>query len=64
MFHLANTYFPTMFLIFVVIITLFIEESNFDTNVMVLTWAVYIGLDSCQKQWHFELSSNKDHSDV
>ena len=37
MFHLANTYFPTMFLIFVVIITLFIEESNFDTNVMVLT---------------------------
>jgi hypothetical protein len=35
MFHLANTYFPTMCLIVIVEMTLFIDDTNFDTNVMV-----------------------------
>ena len=34
-FHLANTFFPTICLIIIVEITLFIDDSNFDTNVMV-----------------------------
>ena len=34
-FHLANTFFPTLCLIVIVEITLFIDDSNFDTNVMV-----------------------------
>jgi hypothetical protein len=35
MFHLANTYFPTLCLILIVMMTLFVDETNFDTNVMV-----------------------------
>ena len=35
MFHLANTYFPTACLMIIVEMTLFIDDSNFDTNVMV-----------------------------
>jgi hypothetical protein len=35
MFHLANTYFPTTCLIVIVEMTLFIDDTNFDTNVMV-----------------------------
>ena len=34
-FHLANTFFPTICLIIIVEITLFVDDSNFDTNVMV-----------------------------
>ena len=34
-FHLANTYFPTTCLMIIVETTLFIADSNFDTNVMV-----------------------------
>ena len=34
-FHLANTYFPTTCLMIIVEMTLFIDNSNFDTNVMV-----------------------------
>ena len=34
-FHLANTYFPTTCLMIIVEMTLFIDDSNFDTNVMV-----------------------------
>ena len=33
--NLANTYFPTMCLIVIVEMTLFIDDTNFDTNVMV-----------------------------
>ena len=35
MFHLANTYFPTICLICIVMMTLYTDDSNFDTNVMV-----------------------------
>jgi len=34
-FHMANTYFPTTCLIVIVQLTLFIDDTNFDTNVMV-----------------------------
>ena len=34
-FHLASTYFPTTCLMIIVEMTLFIDDSNFDTNVMV-----------------------------
>ncbi len=35
LFHLANTYIPTTCLIIIVEMTLFIDDSHFDTNVMV-----------------------------
>ena len=54
-FHVANTYFPTTCLIVIVELTLFIDDKNFDTNVMVSLTTLLVMISFSML---FQISSN------